>query len=648
MFRRIVALALGLTLVLTVIPVKIVNTADALIDDPLDVAIAPHFSRVIYTLTEPDYTTSCDERGDFRALTGTPSITISDSRLFVSPISSTKTSVVLSKVDAPEINQTQAYYEMGFNVSNALSWTNVSLYDLSNDWINISIHSGAFYYDYDSGSRQLGVFYSPAAASTDYTVAFDLTSSSVTLFLYGTNGTLLADKYISNSLLVGGDLDEIRFELQGSSSQAFALDYLYVTAGGTVVSSNIEGLATDPLRPDELKKERMLDLDPTSITLEQGLRRELFGLEEIEDLEPKDAFTTEDVINALGTSEISQQKQSGRLIAEGYKNLQDSVEDSLLAYISDVEDVDTDEIYLIDYYVDYLQCKLEVQHDVVERLAHDFKRVADATFDVLGEDLKYPAKTASALSIPARSLSNTSDDWKMDFLMSNPVIGLFIKGLATAKGLLDDPFGLKKLTEQVLALLEDIFGDMATWADRTYNQTLAVLLDWQKSTDEAFRQVRQDYFSFISVVQAQTSQLASAYEDMQDRFERTITKYFSWTQNQFEASNAIISKLLLQNEDLAANAQAMNEYFAGELTKTNEVVLNITSALVQALSAQDFWKNVMDGGKPASEPLTFSAVFGNNLMEIITIIVIAFMIAMLALVLIIVFRRPRRAKAVRY
>jgi len=632
MMRRIIAITAVIALLALLAPVRITFTSQAaMVDDPLNTAIAPHFSRVVYTLTEPSYSTSCDDRGDFKALVGTPEVSISDSRLVVAPISSTKSSVVLSKTDVPEINQTRGYYEMSFKVSNTLSWTNISLYDLPNDWVNISVHSGVFYYDYDSGSRQLGVFYSPAAADVDYVTAFDLTASSVTIFLYGTDGTLLADKYISSNLLVAGDLDEIRFELQGSVSNALRLDYLYVLGSSTLPGATSVSLGLEQVNPDDLAEEKRLDLDPTSVTLEQSLRQEIFGFEDVE-LDKK--ITDRELLNAIGQTDIHQQRAAGRLVAEGYKDLRGSIEESLLSYIAKVEKVETDEIYLIDYYMDYLQCKVKIDDQVVDKLVNEFKEIASPISSVLGATLEEHT-TTSTLTTPAYAQNIT---WKTVGYIIAPLPTLVLEGLRGLGSFSNDPFGIKDSQQWTQDKLDEMYQNTLDRYDLTMNQTMSLMRDWQESTDEKYQQIRQDYLNFLSIAQAQTAQLASDYSELQDKFERTISKFFSYTENQFEATNAIIAKLLLQNENFANASQAMSQYFAGQLAKTNEVILNISSALTNALSGQDFWANVYSGGKPASEPLTFSGFFGNNVRTWTLIIVGIFITIVVAAVLLVALK----------
>lgn len=637
---RIVSLSVVVALLTLIAPVKITFTSEAaLIEDPFNTAVAPHFSRVVYTLTEPSYSTPCDERGDFKALVGTPSITLADSRLVVAPVSTTKSSVVLSRTDAPAINQTRGYYELGLNVSNTLSWTNISLYDLHNDWINVSIHSGAFYYDYDSGSRQLGVFYSPAVAGRDYIVAFDLTTTSVTLFLYSTSGTLLADKYISGNRLVGGDLDEIRFELQGSSSTALRLDYLYVLGSSTLPSQTSVSWALEPLSSDDLAEERMVDLDPTAVALDQSLRQELFGFE---DPSFGRSVTETQLLNAIGMTEIHEQRAAGRLVAEGYKDLRDSIEDSLVSYLAKNEEVETDEIYLIDYYMDYVQCKLEVHNDIVEMLADDFESSAGPVLETLGGSLDESSSTATVHTFSEDNLYYTDTGTSAIDILTFPASYIMSDLL---RGMFDsDPLGLDDTREWTQDQLEKMYADTNARLDMTYNQTISAFRDWQQSTDEKYEQVRQDYLNFLSICQAQTTQLAQDYTEMQDRFERTVSKFFSYTENQFEATNAIIAKLLLQNEEFAESSREINEYFAGQLTKTNEVVLNISSAITQSLTGQDFWANVYSDGKAESEPLTFSSFFGNNVQTWTLVFIGIFIVVTVALVLTMALKPGRTAR----
>lgn len=622
------ALVLALSVCVLPIPVETVITVDAMADDPIDAAVAPHYDRVIYLLTEPAYSTNCDARGAFKASVGTPAVSNDDSRLVISATASTASRVVLARTDVPAINQTRAYYEVGLRLSNTLAYVNVSLWDTStNDWVNISAQSGAWYYDYDSGSQQKGVLYASAAASTEYVLGFDLTTSSVTMYLYTGTGALLVDKYIATNRLVGGDLDEIRFELAGSSSNTVYVDYLYVLGQKPSDSSLDSTVALRTVRPDKEFEEERIDIDPTALALEASLRSELFGF----DTPTVDRRMSErELISAMGATPTHEQRAAGRLVAKGYSDLRYSAETSLKEYIASAEGVDYDEVYLVDYYIDYMQMKVKIDSAVADNLANKFEAIAQPIVESFGGTLLEDSATSSLMYAGASaSASNTS--W-YTYALFTPVLIV-----DAVKGLFDDPFGLGSAADAAL----DAYNDATKDLNDAYNNTLALYNDWLNTSNENYQQLESDFMAFVSMSNAQITQLSDNYEDAQDRFERTISSYYAYTAQQFEATNAIIARLLLQNELYANGTQQLNQYFAGELGRTNEVIMNLTSTLVSQLDAQSFWASVMSDGKVEAQPLTFSGIFGSNLEEIIILVVVGFLLLMTVVVLIVTFRRKK-------
>jgi hypothetical protein len=645
--RRIIAITVTLAMLIMIIPVSVTVTVEgATVGDPLDAAIAPHFSKVIYTTTAPAYSTSCDARGYFKALTGTPGISVSDSRVVLNATSSGPQSMVLSKTDVRAINKTTAHYEMSLNVSNTLAWANISLMDNSpRDWVNISIHSGAFYYGYASTTNVLGVLYSPAVAGTDYTLAFDLTTTSVTLQIYSDSGTLLADKYISTNHLIGGHLDEIRWELSGSSSSTLRLDYFYVMNATSGTPESEAAFSFGAMLPDDNLEESRVDLDPTALTLDESLREELFGF----DGAPLGTqVTKEDLINSLGSIGIHEQRASGKLVADGYKNLKTSVDWQLRTYLADLGKVDIEDIHLVDYYVDYLQCKVTVKQDIVDGMRDTFNNIIGPLVDNAGGALVSPAQTSS---LTAHVLGTAPDYDATDagFYYVTPVytVSEFCRGLGNW-----DPLGTKAAAdraEQFQNYLEQQLDDArnlsnAAWqnATTTWNNALAVMDDWRQSSEETFRQVNQNFLNLVSISNAQMNKLASDYNSALEKGERTFNKFYDYTTNQFEATNAIIAKLLMQNVDLSNSTQQMNAFFAGQLASTNEVVLNLTSSLANSLNPASFWSGVMDSGKPSSQPLTFSGFFGNSVQSWTMIFVIG-IVSMIIVVVLVMVLRPRRS-----
>lgn len=650
MHSRIVTLIIVIALIAITIPIKLSGTVEAepltMPEDPVDTAIAPHFSRVIYTTEEPSYSTSCDARGDFKASVGTPTISLSNSRLNITASAATRSRVVLATTDAPELNQTRAYYELGLQVSNTLAYVNISLYDTSaNDWVNLSVQSGAWYYDYDSGSQQKGALYSPAAIETDYIIAFELTTSSVTLYLYSSTGTALADKYIATNLLVGGDLDEIRFELAGATSNVLSIDYFYALGSKPASREVSTSASLGTLVSDQEFDESRVDLDPTTVDLDQTLREEMFGFEE---QALGKTVTKEDLITQIGTQSIHQQRAAGRLTAEGYTDLKDSVEDALIDYIAVLEGCDETDVYLIDYYIDYLQMKVKVDREIVDRITGTFDRFAEPMVEAFGARVD-DTSTASTSSVPA--YAQAAEDLDNAYLETTLYVPVFLSDLCRGVGdFLSDPLGIKSSQEEMFDYLqeqqqkvEDVYNSALARADWAYNDTKDALIAFQQSTDEKFDQVYGLLLNYMSVSQAQFSEMCSSYDEVVDKFERQISSYYAYTQQQFEATNQIIAQLLWQNSELQEAQTQLTQYFAGQLAKTNEVIMNLTSTLTSQLDATDFWADVMSDGKPAAEPLTFSSFFGNNVTTWVWVIVLVF-VSLLVVVALVVFLRKGKRK----
>lgn len=644
---RIIAVTVAVAMLIMIFPINITVTVEgATAGDPLDAAVAPHFSKVVYTTTAPAYSTSCDARGYFKALTGTPHITIEDSHVVLNATSSGPQSMVLSKTDIRAINATAAHYEMSLNVSNTLAWANTSLMDNSpRDWVNISIHSGAFYYDYASTAKVIGVLYSPATPGTDYTLAFDLTTTSVTLQIYSSSGILLADKYISANHLTGGHLDEIRWELSGSSSSILRLDYFYVISTTSGTPSSETGFSYGTLLPDDNLEEPRVDLDPTALTLDESLREELFGF----DGAPLGTqITKEELINSMGSVGIHEQRASGRLVADGYKDLKASVDWTLRSYLADLTKSNIEDIHLVDYYIDYLQCKITVKRSIVDNIRDMFNKIAGPLVENAGGTFVTTAQTSGLNADILTDMSNIIQGVNGTTQATTPYgISEFLRGLGNW-----DPLGTKaaaKRAEQFQNYLQQQLNDAKNLtntalqnAATTWNNSMKVMDDWRKSSEETFRQVNQNFLNLVSISNAQISKITSDYNSALEGAQRTFNKFYDYTSNQFEATNAIIARLLMQNVDLANSSQQLNAFFAGQLAATNEVVLNLTSTLANSLNPGSFWSGVMGNGKPTSSPLTFSGFFGNSVQSW-TLIIVLLIVTMIVVVVLVSVLRPRRS-----
>lgn len=630
--RRIVALIIAISMLSMIIPCEVTVTVEGkIVKDPFDIRLAPHFQNVIYLLGEPEYSTSCDARGYFKVNVGLPTLTSDDSKLVFSSDQTSITRIVLSSTDVSAINQTTiAYYQMSFSVKNSTGYTNISLFDNGhNDYINISVYDEKFYVYYTSGSQESAVLYAPCNAGSYYNIGFELSNSSVTLYLYSSDGTLLADKFISDNDLVAGYVDELRFEMS-LVANTFHLDYLYVMTSFKNAKSS-DSLELSYLRPDSENIEERLDLDPTTITEDLTMREELFGLEDPELGNRKEA-TYREIINQMGLLEEKRQRVSGRMVAEGWKNLKDTVEDELELQISKLENVDIDDVYLVDYYIDYIQIELDFSGKIVANIRDVVETAIEPIFETLGEVSSSSASATMSgahnyITIDPRDaenlsiLSNTVD---LPSVQSGTVFAIgtvsnVVRGLEniaidfwetiTGQKAMDNAM---EYADKQYERFKSIYDEQIEFNKDSWNQSMELVTTWMRSSEEQYAQLNAQFMYYMDVSQATTESLISEYSEAGERVERMFNYYYDQTQQTFQATNAIIAKLILQNYESLNESQQMARYFAGELASSKAVLINLTQSLIDSLSVNQFWQDVYDDGKPSDNPLTVSGFFGND------------------------------------
>jgi hypothetical protein len=596
----ILTIACAVLLLMVCSPRAVVMEAQAAVEDPIDAHMAPIFDSIVYTLQEPAYSTSCDSRGDFKVSVGSPTITVDDSKVEFTTDTALETRMVLSSVDAPEINETRAYFQIAFSLNKvATGYTNISLFDNDADsWINVSITASKFYYDYLDSTQKTGILYATAVIDTQYVLGVDLTATSVTYYLYNSAGTLLANKYVAGQDLVGGNLKEIRFEHAVTAGKTLSIDYLYVLATPEIDAIDAAGVEMDSIKTDTTLDNKRVDLDPTELDIDHSLRAEIFGFEE-PDIESE--VTEEKVLNEIGLEPEKEQRRNARFVAEGWSSGSGAIEDALKDYIADLESVEPDEVYIIDYYIDNLQLKLTFNPTVVNNLVDRYEEVYPLVVEAVQEH--FYGASSSVVRIQGLDLSAVG--W-----IVSPITALIVTGLTNpVNNALDDA---KDIADRLLDEMEE--GANRTWNEITdtredFNNFVS---DWADTSQENFNLLRSDFNNFVSVSQAQVSSLVSGYQDLTHDFTRAMSDFYSSTMQQWQATNGILAKLIMSHTDIVNQSQQLSGYFAGQLARTNEVVLNITSALTNSLSPSNFWGGAMSDGKLGEDPLTISSFFGND------------------------------------
>jgi hypothetical protein len=654
--RLITVIALT-ALLLTAFSFNVTMTTSALfeqIENPFDVKAAPLFSTVVYLTEEPAYSTPCDERGDFKTSIGTPTVTISDSKLLFETDTSLVSRIVLSKTDVPEMNQSSTtFIQMSVAVADVVSGVaNISIYDTVHQaGINVSIFGGGtidyWYSTTTPNTWATNVLYTPVVDGAYYTFAFDISATTATWYLYSSTGTLLADMIVNDNNLTTGDVNEIRFEM-ATAANSMSIDYLYIL-GSPTHSTEESGLAMEALVPDAEVTENRCDFDPTAFELDSSLRADAFNLTD-PDLQAGDATTLGEFINDMGLRPEKLQRVSGQGYAEGWTNFRLSVETQLKTYIADIESCDVNDVFLVDYYINYIQFKTTINPAVAALTAEVFDAALEPIIEAMGGHYGSSARTStgSRTSVidpvletpivmpidPVASLISEDDTIYMarDGLLGGAMDLVFGKQVDYAAMVTRDAAKYARDSKQAV---NDAVNATGKFAAEKYNELLNL-------SEKAYNQLNDQLINFMAWSKGNVESIIASYEAMSERVQAGFNKYYAFAEQQFSATNAIIAKLLLQNADWANQSKQMSAYFAGETAKANDVIMNLTSALTSALSGDKFWNGVTNQGKASSDPLTLTGFFGNKVTEYKNWIIGFAIVAIVSVAALMIFRSSRK------
>ena len=96
--------------------------------------------------------------------------------------------------------------------------------------------------------------------------------------------------------------------------------------------------------------------------------------------------------------------------------------------------------------------------------------------------------------------------------------------------------------------------------------------------------------------------LDSGYNSTVNQLTNLNQQYMTWANQQLAATNAMFSQIFGKMND---HANATQQYFAGQLDKSNEALTNVTNSL------NGMWSSVLSDGKVStSTPLTFPGSSG--------------------------------------
>ena len=607
-------------------------------DDPFDVKAAPHFSDVAYTLSKPTFQTAFDSIGKFKVSVGSPLVSLSNSTLGIAAPTATEVELTISETDAPGINTTvRSYIQTKVRADNvAAQYTNITLENThTHDVALIALHSTTKYSFSGPAGQVTGNLYASTQPDTWYRAAFELTTTGVTFYLYSLDGTLLGNHYTNTANLTVAHLDEIHFSVDANAGSA-SFDYLYVTSQSPTANPIRPTTTKQLLTPDKGKIVDVCDVDPTDLKMDRSggaAAKQVFDLPTREFV-PGEDLNASEFLEIFGNTPELNQRLTGKYVAKGWSDFRADLEIALKAKIAENHGVSFKDVYLVDYYIDYLQLATDYDTALMTKMEQNFWQGMAEGFEAAGATVEYQTVEEDWWEgigfVQGQTIAVDPAEYRADFDWGNPnveIVKFFVNSDAQFKegmnrGLFNVLFGTDRYYEDMKKQLEGVYADSNARLDAMWNYTV-----------ESFGQVRKDYQAFATWVTGSVDNVTKGYEDAIDSIEKMNAQFFDWSTQQFAASNAMFSQLFNKSDEA-------QRWFAGQIAKQNEVIANITSDMFGSTNATiGMWNDFLLGGKPLIDtPLTLAGFFGS---EFFTYLVVIIVCIVLAALIIMIARRPK-------
>jgi hypothetical protein len=629
----------------------ITQTVSAIdLDEAIDLEAAPHFRDLTYTVGAPSYSTAFDELGSWKVSVGNPKLSIDSSNLVITSPSASGVRMTLTAADAG-INETErSTIQIKVAPGNVTAqYTNVTLAantDAS-DLMAVSFYGGEAKVVYSNGaSTASSVLYSPVKGGASYVIAFELAESGTTVYLYDSAGDLLANKLLDVSDVHAGSVYAMHIGVSGLASGTVRADYAFVSTDVTDrAGSEIEMAA---LETDSSSPAKTVEVDPTKLKMirsDDSITSGAYGMDALagaEDDEVANMFGT------IGSTAEPSQRFKGQFVAVGWEDFRSSVESQLQSQIAkSLGILDSKTIYIVDYYIDYLQLKTGLDQTVVNNEMAEYRQAMADVFQNMGIDLNATDSavlTRQYTSVPMVSYgsstmailppgANVNKLDEIDFLASlNPVTMAWnywsmtpeeraeYNAKASAvltEGAVDvdipqslpDALGLPDkddAEELVMDLVGELNATLVAMADNTLD---AINAGWAGAIELCNMTYLNLYNSFDNEIDRWQAVLNSTMEQFATMSKETLaamTGFFDSTvdgitsgyedmNNRLTSLNAEYmnwSNAMMVNTnamftqmfyDLSEQSAETQRYFMDQVTKGNEAVANISDSI--ALSA---------------------------------------------------------------
>lgn len=704
--RKITAIAL-ITLIISVALLGsgwITQTVSAVnLDDAIDLKAAPHFRDLTYTVGKPSYSTGFDDMGKWKVSIGNPRLAITQSNLVITAPSASPVCMTLTASDAPGINKTErSTIQLKVAPSNVTTaYTNITLAANSDasDFITASFHGGLVTLAYtNAASTSSSTLYSPARDGVPYVIAFELAESGTTAYLYDSAGDLLANKLLDVADVHAGTIYAIHVGCSGLASGKVSVDYAFVTTATT--DRAWSEIKTEAMSATSSNEPSIVQVDPTKLKMirsDNSITSSAYGMDSLASVENDKVAN---MFGEIGSTAEPSQRFKGQFVAVGWDDFRGALEGQLKTQIAkSLGILDSSEIYLVDYYIDYLQLKTSMDQKIVNNELASYRVAMADAFKAMGIDL-----TETDAQTISRSYTSTpmvyggtsvisllppgfnEFDWLHDALtfVPSPLIaamsyadmtseeqaeyrtritaGINLNPLSGIEGSVNEAIGKIPDWQEVANYTDDKLKDMYNWTTGAIKEGISAVQQWVNATYMSIYSLysneverwnavlnttmaqfatmsKETLVTMTGFFDATTKEISSKYQDMNDKLANLNQQYMNWSNSMMVNTNAMFTQLFY---DLSEQSKETQRYFIDQMAKGNEAVANISDSIALSASQTNaIFADLLSNGKVSGNGgLSFGAFLGDD-STTVTIVLVA-IISMIAVVVIFLLMGKRK------
>ena len=340
-----------------------------------------------------------------------------------------------------------------------------------------------------------------------------------------------------------------------------------------------------------------------------------------------------------GSTPEPMQRVVGDQFAQGWNDFGSDLKTALIAKIASTVGVASSKIYLIDYYVDYIQLKTTIDPTIATKEDQLYSDMVSEAMNALGYGPDTKTAAGTPLTVDAISPyalgsggilayeENNPNWWKdvLPFVSAPAAVALMVSdGINNVKNTVTSTINAWNPATIANETIKSVMSAIGPYLQEGMNMTNALFAVINSTTAAFSSAITSGIGSVMSWSASTIANLDSGYNSTVNQLTNLNQQYMTWANQQLAATNAMFSQIFGKMND---QANATQQYFAGQLDKSNEALTNVTNSL------NGMWSGLLSNGKVStSTPLTLSGIFGTGLLGNYTFDIVLVIIVIIAVV----------------